>query len=416
MVEKIKLLGLSMRPRVLVWLWVLTALALCVSVVHCRVHYCAESPLANLLDILPTPEAESQRTSFAQLGPWGELIQREMFLSPPDSLLQPDRYLLGNPEWAVPAASLADLAAQLSAMGVATGDAARLCGAAATNPAIRGFSLFPPPDIIRGLADSTRRTLYGYLGQSGLNTYYNDPFLITSSKLARWRAGSAAQARVVQRLMPYLYRAGEYSLFSDPATLLQELDHPEDRRQALTLLHQQQAVMLVVRIMPETNIDQMVGYWGAGGREEEIRLILEAFQASGGGGMDVVQLLPSFARERVNRFPAADENPRHDCHWSAMNFFREDPYVEYATPDAMLKEVLAEYQFVASDYRLGDLILLRNRQGLVLHSCVHIAGQVVFTKNGMSRLAPWVFMELPEVVARYAGHGDLDLRVMRRRS
>jgi hypothetical protein len=55
---------------------------------------------------------------------------------------------------------------------------------------------------------------------------------------------------------------------------------------------------------------------------------------------------------------------------------------------------------VESPYRFGDVLcFLEDGEGL--HTCVFIADDIVFTKNGESLMAPWVLMQLKDVESIY---------------
>ena len=48
--------------------------------------------------------------------------------------------------------------------------------------------------------------------------------------------------------------------------------------------------------------------------------------------------------------------------------------------------------------RLGDLYVLRNTStGDLVHMANHVAGDVVFTKNGRSHTRPWALMHLRDM-------------------
>jgi hypothetical protein len=73
----------------------------------------------------------------------------------------------------------------------------------------------------------------------------------------------------------------------------------------------------------------LVRYWGRGGRERQVRPLLESLaQFRRGQSIDIVHLLPAFARRLLYTYP----RPAHDghdvlrdCHWSSLNFFADQP-------------------------------------------------------------------------------------------
>jgi len=61
---------------------------------------------------------------------------------------------------------------------------------------------------------------------------------------------------------------------------------------------------------------------------------------------------------------------------------------------------VGSYQTVEAPYRFGDVLCFLD-EGEGLHTCVYVADDIVFTKNGDSVLAPWVLMQLQDVESIY---------------
>ena len=90
-----------------------------------------------------------------------------------------------------------------------------------------------------------------------------------------------------------------------------------------------------------------------------------------------------------------------DCHWTALNFFNDttdDRYQDTAYSSAYVNENF--YQIGAAT-QFGDLIFLRNSSGAIVHSAVHIADDIVFTKNGINYAQPWILMRMNNLTAVY---------------
>jgi hypothetical protein len=52
----------------------------------------------------------------------------------------------------------------------------------------------------------------------------------------------------------------------------------------------------------------------------------------------------------------------------------------------------------------GDLLLLLNPQGQVLHSATYLAGNIYFTKNGLNVVQPWVLMREKDLLPLFSKH------------
>ena len=77
--------------------------------------------------------------------------------------------------------------------------------------------------------------------------------------------------------------------------------------------------------------------------------------------------------------------------------------------------VLQNFTKVPGPYRYSDVIfILDGATGNAIHSCVYLADDLVFTKNGRSPTQPWVVMKLDDVVAYYGMFYTTQLACYRR--
>lgn len=145
-----------------------------------------------------------------------------------------------------------------------------------------------------------------------------------------------------------------------------------------------------------------VDYWGYPNRQNEIEPLLTAV-ATEPDGISIISFLPVFARTHLYTYiPLAQFNDglKRDCHWASFNFFNDPPDNRFAVTGNMSSIVPVEYGSVKSPTRLGDVILFFNGDTLI-HSCVYIADDVVFTKNGAGVGVPFIIEKLDDVVSYY---------------
>jgi len=89
-----------------------------------------------------------------------------------------------------------------------------------------------------------------------------------------------------------------------------------------------------------------------------------------------------------------------DCHWTSLNFFNNTARSYYLDTRLAAGALLSQYERVNAPYRFGDVLAFVSSDS-VLHSCVFIADDIVYTKNGENILAPWVFQRMDDVMAIY---------------
>ena len=120
-----------------------------------------------------------------------------------------------------------------------------------------------------------------------------------------------------------------------------------------------------------------------------------------GGWLDIVHLLPPQPRQLLNSFSLAFA-PRRDCLWTSGNFWNQLPDDRFLDKEFLLGWLQTKAEPVtADDLRIGDLILFSDERGALVHSAVHIAGNIYFTKNGVSRLKPWVLWTYEDLLREY---------------
>ena len=128
--------------------------------------------------------------------------------------------------------------------------------------------------------------------------------------------------------------------------------------------------------------------------------------------------LPPTARRLLYTFPNSDFGRTGyypDCHWTSLNFQNPDPLDRLADPPLATAYVLQNYTKVQGPYRYGDVIFLMDgATGNAIHSCVYLADDLVFTKNGRSPTQPWVVMKLDDVVSYYGMYYATQLACYRR--
>jgi hypothetical protein len=178
---------------------------------------------------------------------------------------------------------------------------------------------------------------------------------------------------------------------------------------------------LRLRVGPDTDIDKMLGYWTAEGvHPKDLRPLLEALERlPEGGSLNIAYVLPPFARTRLYTFPEPTSDPRSpvlNCHWSTLNFFRDPPDDRFADEAYGVAYVQEHFYEIAKPSMYGDRIVLVDDQGGAIHSAVHIAADIVFTKNGGGFAQPWMMMRLEDMVRMYNSSEHVRMLVYREKT
>jgi hypothetical protein len=351
-------------------------------------------------------------------GPWGELTAQPILIEAPGAVLSTN-FRLGDGRWYFRARHPVEVEGELRRAGL---DAAVIPGLLATWQPVPGHtdlgSLLPAPDVVRSLTPEVRTALYEHLSGVPENFAQAEPFRITDTYLDDWLEPDSLPPDLIRQVKSLMWRRGNTLLFSDYNLVVDNLTSPALKLELLKQLTRKASLIVKLKVPGGSDVEPLVAFWGAGGRADKVRPLLRSIADSGGADLDISNLLPVFARQRLYRFP--DPLPDSDlgpgCHWAAFNFFAT------GAPDDSLHEAEGVERLLYEDFapatgepRFGDIILLTLPDGSSIHSAVYVADGIVFTKNGPSLATPYVLSTLEDMLAFYPSEEKITLTYYRRR-
>lgn len=153
-------------------------------------------------------------------------------------------------------------------------------------------------------------------------------------------------------------------------------------------------VKLVLR--SDTDLEFIIRYWSGGLRQKSLRTLLENAKPRGAETvrLDVVHLLSPFLRALAYTYPLPGDPPR-DCHWTTLNFFENLPFDDrYLDPDVVQQAFSARFERIGrKSARYGDVVALVDDRGLVNHTAIYLAEDLVFSKNGNTLYSPGIITQ-----------------------
>lgn len=342
-------------------------------------------------------------------GPWGDLAYRRILLEPPPEVVSPSTWM-GRPErWYFGSATTAELVRLLRDAGLRESDIAEVAATAVRDDNSTGMVAYPPAALLEQMDEGCRASLYTQLGRWPENALHRTPFHIRPSASAEWFAAESISPRTASLIRRFTYPNGPFIAFSDLRTVLGNVPEPAEQKGLLQVLYRQSALLPVLVVRPDSDVDELARYWGAQGRESEVRPLLASAARGGGARIGLALLLPPTVRNFLYSYAANRPDVWEDCHWIAMNFFMKEPDSRFLDPRFVQKEVLGSYMLVSTNYvhgsgryQLGDLLVFRDPQQQIVHSCNYIADNIVFTKNGGAQRSACAFMDLQDVVDQYS--------------
>lgn len=337
-------------------------------------------------------------------GPWGKINAQPILIEAPASLLTVN-FRLGDGRWYFRARTTDEVAAFLGDAGLTNEQVARVVASIQPVTGRDGsLAAIPPEDLVRALSPEVRARLYDKMAGTPENFAQAEPFRTTDLHLEAWLDKDKLPADLVDEVKSLMWRRGSGLFFSDYNIVADKITSPAVKLELLRQLTRKSSVVLTLEVPPDGQIKDLVAYYGVNNRVDKVEPILKALSEAGGGTIGFSNMLPVFARGRLYRYPdplpGKDVSP--DCHWSSFNFFNRGLPDDALNDPAYVGQVLKEqYQTVTGHPQFGDVVLLTLPDGSSIHSAVYIADNIVFTKNGPSLAAPFIFSTTEDMLAFY---------------
>lgn len=355
-------------------------------------------------------------------GPWGDLQTWDIRIEQPIEYVGFEKTSSEGPIWNFGTLLPAAVERLLLDSGLTANQSLQLlkCQVQGAN----GLALYKPDrEFLLSLSPEVRSKLYLTLAQHAANRFYVTPYLIPGGNVAAlFGKPHDSNVATIETMKKLLYTRNGYTYFSDPEVVLKGLASAEERLEYLQSLTSQSAVMMQLLLRPDSDIEKPLNYWSLsmpGVLMKDLRPLLEAQQRlPDGGDVSILYLLPPLAREKLFSSPlppSAGDDKLPDCHWTALNYFSATPDPRMGDNVYASKFIMEHYYEVARPGIAGDLVLLVNSRGIVVHSAVYIAEDVVFTKNGINYAQPWILMHEKDMIGNYSALEPVKVAYFRHR-
>lgn len=336
-------------------------------------------------------------------GPWGHLIRTPIVISPPLEYVPADWGRNEPAEWVFPDATVEVVTAFLASSGFSPEQIAQLGPHTRREAQVSGVVIRPPAAVVAGLSPDVRARLYTQLSRSMLNFDQAQSFRFRGKTPSDWFNGTLMSADTRRLVEPLVYSDSNFLHFADIETVRSQISSPLERQYLAKGLLRNATVMVRLSVESPEEVAGLATYWGTGGRRTDIRPLLESISdANDGRTIDIVHLLPGFARDHLYRFPKVQTMDLtrpllSNCLWSSLNFFEDVPDDRYLDVTYALNALRSNYYVVEHGFQLGDIVALVDDEGDLFHLAVYLADGLLFTKNGTSPVAPWTIMSVDEL-------------------
>lgn len=347
-------------------------------------------------------------------GPWGNLEYFRTLIEPPEEFILPDYTDFEPQPWVFKGHTAATLAALWQSAALTPAQRQRFEDAALREVTADAIIIRPDTDTVISLSAVSRAKIYAALADFPENFAQFNPYRLRNDFAVDWLTSADLPEPALALTKRMLYERGVTTCFSDYRIVLSTLATAGERSRYIKALSRKSSLIVQLVIPRGADIEPLDRYWSRGRRSKDITPLLQSLaRRPNGGAIDIIHLLPPFARAHLYTYPLPSERPadaNHDCHWTSFNFFNDTPDERFNSIDYTRQVLLNQYYPVYGEPTLGDIIMLTRKDGTVAHSCVYVADDIVFTKNGPAFSVPWLLSPLDSVVAFYSAGQPLEIR------
>jgi hypothetical protein len=362
------------------------------------------------------PATPSESVFEANPGPWGRLQCAYVYLEAPKSLIEGFPLPSPTPRWTLPSSVFSEVPALFARAGLSQTIIDQLLLPQNVIKRDGLVYILPPLPTLENLPPESRAIIYTEFSKYPENEYLVDPVLIIGTSVDEWYRRSKLRPEIIQKIKKMSYMRGETIAFSDIPALLNYASTDSEARAIFKACTRTRNLMIRLMLDKNANADEVIKYWsfGVGIRRKDLEpLVLSIMELDGVDDLGISHLLPALARKLLYTYPGLDmakHGVMPDCHWTSLNFFNYEPHEYLLDARLATSQVLENFTPVNPPYQYADvLFFLDNITGDAFHSCVHLADNIVYTKNGRNILSPWVIMRLEDVkkVYLYKGNGRI---------
>jgi hypothetical protein len=352
-----------------------------------------------------TTSADPLGSSYIPLapGPWGELEYVPMNIEIPEELLSVRADEKIDRRWFFGGASPEQLTQFLNAAGLNDGQRKELLDRSRWQIATNGIYVTPSRDSVFTLSPQSRQKIYSVLSIYPENIGHQEAFTFVAAEFDNFFKDTDVAPVTIALVKKLSYPHGKLLRFADLSWVLETLPSYQEKLRLEKAVSRRSTLFVKMRITPQTDVNAIMNYWGRAGTSKNLKPLIESLvKVPGGLRINVSFLMPDLAAARLYTYPFPSLNQPENCHWTSFNFFKDHPEINFADSRIVKQKLDEEYFPVFSDPRYGDLVFLVRQNGDIVHSCVFVADNVVYTKNGGHFTAPWMLATIPGLVETYS--------------
>src|SRR5271154_836298 len=216
----------------------------------------------------------------------GQLVVRGIELEQPEEYVAYETTTNRVETWTFGNMTPEQVRAAMQSSGVAQNEIQRALSAPLMTVAGANVIVAPDDELVFSLTPPTRAKLYNVLARFDENEFMRFPFVFHTNTFEAWFGDGSLSDETSAAMKKLMYARDDSECFSDLAILLRHISDENERLRFVKALSRQSAVLVGIRIWPDTDIDKILDYWSGpkGVRLIDMRPLLESLKSRPGGG------------------------------------------------------------------------------------------------------------------------------------
>lgn len=365
----------------------------------------------------PAPSSSGQ----CRPGPWGKLIYHEAYLEASADLISYYPLPSTTPCWTIDEPSYNEFVTLLESTSIPATDRNAFLAEGRAVKINGNVCLFPSSKVVVALSHADRQKIYYFLGKRKENEYIANPVFFGRTGAEKWMRGTTLSPKIQDLIRKLAWQRGKATVFSDIEILLGSAESNEEAQEIFRTCTRTRTLMLQLVIEKDTAVQEVRNYWVKGQNKKRILPFLDSMRGAAIDSpiyCDICHLFTPYVRQLFYTYPdmSLAKNGRFpDCHWTSLNFFNYAPRDYYLNTKLAADAVLRDYTKITQPYEFGDVLMFLSKDGVATHSCVYVADDIVFTKNGENVVSPWLLTRLEEVQDIYQYDDTVSIQAFRKK-
>lgn len=260
-----------------------------------------------------------------------------------------------------------------------------------------GCAYWPTYEAVAALGAGPRSRLYNALARMPGNPQSDDTFH-RAVELGPFSAGVDMPAEARPLVDALTWTEGGVPSFSDLGVVCGRLGSAARCRDFVRSLLSRRSASVTLRLTDAAAVERIASAFLPEQRAA-VRARLNAERVAGESSLALAALLPPWAQQRLDTFPAVGEDWTN-CYWSALRFV-DDATGPIESGPAMDAVLARDFERIPTATQFGDVVVLRDQAGVNIHSATRLLGGYVFTKNGHGRFQAWRIVPMTDLTTDF---------------